>query len=75
MKLVDQESVNRMITKNKIEHKGTSGKSNELIVWEVYNTSKFMEHQVSNPKFVYSLNSEYFNTTPYYSTKIGIQSL
>jgi len=68
MRLVDQESVERMILKNKIVNKGSSNKLNELIVWEVYNTSKFMEYQVSNPDFIYSLNSEYFNTTPHYST-------
>ncbi|WP_299125131.1 hypothetical protein [uncultured Winogradskyella sp.] len=75
MRLVDHESVERMIVKNKIVNKGSSNKLNELIVWEVYNKTKFMEHQVSNPDFIYSPNSEYFNTTPHYSTKNSVQSL
>ena len=72
MRLVDEESVERMILKNKIENKSASGKLNELIVWEVYNTSKFMEHQVSNPDFVYSMSSEFFNTSPHYSSESKI---
>ena len=75
MKLVDQTTVERMILKNKIEYSSSSGRFNELMVWEVYNTSKFMEYQVSNPDFIYSIASEYFNTTPYYVTENSNQSL
>jgi hypothetical protein len=75
MKLVDQKSVDRMIIKNKLENSSAFGKFNELIVWEVYNTSKFMEQQVLNPDFMYSLTSDLFNTTPYYSTQKSIQNL
>ena len=74
MKLVNQESVDRMILKNKQEYNSTSGKLNELIIWEVYNTSKFMENQVSDPDFVYSSTSDLFNTSPYYSTENSIQN-
>ncbi len=73
MKLVQKESAERMILKNKIEHNSASGKLNELIIWEVYDTTKFMENQVSNPDFVYSSSSDIFNTSPYYSTKKDIQ--
>jgi hypothetical protein len=75
MKLVDQKSVDRMIIKNKLENSSAFGKFNELIVWEVYNTSKFMEQQVLNPDFMYSLSSDLFNTTPYYSTQKSLQNL
>ena len=75
MKLVDQKSADRMIVKNKLENSSTFGKFNELIVWEVYNTSKFMEQQVLNPDFMYSLTSDLFNTTPYYSTQKSVQNL
>ncbi len=68
MKLVNQEAVDRMILKNKLEHNSASGKLNELTVWEVYNTTKFMAYQVSNPDFIYSLTSDLFNTSPFYST-------
>lgn len=75
MKLVDQKSVDRLIAKNKLENSSAFGKYNELIVWEVYNTSKFMEQQVLNPDFMYSLSSDYFNTTPYFSTQKSLQNL
>lgn len=75
MRLVDKESVDRMILKHKQELNSVSGKLNELTVWEVYDTSKFMERQVLNPDFFYSLSSELFNTTPYYSTHDKVANL
>ncbi|MUU78880.1 hypothetical protein [Winogradskyella endarachnes] len=68
MKLVDQNSVDRMIAKHKSELNSDSGKFNELTIWEVYNTADFMENQVSNPDYVYTSTTKSFNTTPYYST-------
>lgn len=73
MKLANQDSVDRMILKNKSERNSPLGKENELIVWEVYNTSKFMKHQTNNPDYVYTASSEIFNTTPYYSTENNIK--
>ncbi|MFK7832825.1 MAG: hypothetical protein AB8B52_06095 [Winogradskyella sp.] len=75
MKLVNKESADRMILKHKQELNSVSGKLNELTVWEVYNTTKFMEHQVSDPDFFYSLTSDLFNTTPYYSTNSKVANL
>lgn len=75
MKLVDKKSVDRLILKHKQELNSTSGKLNELVVWEVYNTSKFMEQQMLNPEFFYSITSDVFNTTPYYSTQIKVTNL
>jgi len=66
MKLVNQESVNKMIEKNKLEQNSVSGKLNTLTVWEVYDTTKFIEKQSSNPDFIYSLTSDSFNVKPYY---------
>jgi len=75
MKLVDKESVDRMIKNNKLENNSVSGSLNELTVWEVYNTSKFMRNQMSNPNFIYSLTSDSFNVVPYYSKESSLQSL
>ena len=75
MKLVNKESVDRMILKNKQENNSASGKLNELTVWEVYNTTKFMKYQVSNPNFIYSITSDLFNTSPYYTTEDKIQNI
>jgi hypothetical protein len=75
MKLVDKETADRMISKNKLEQNSISGKLNELSVWEVYDTKKFMELQVSNPDFIYSAKSAIFNTNPYYRTETSIQTL
>lgn len=75
MRLVDKKAADRMILRNKLEHHSALGKHNELTVWEVYNTSKFMEHQLENPDFIYAINSEYFNTTPYFTSKQTGQNL
>ncbi|WP_417861037.1 hypothetical protein [Winogradskyella sediminis] len=75
MRLVDQKSVETMIYRHKIETNSDSGRLNTLTVWEVYNKSKFMEQQVSNPDFVYSVATDIFNPTPYYSTGNNLQSL
>jgi ribosomal protein L28 len=74
MKLMDQESVDKMIEKNKIELNSASGKSNELTVWEVYNTTKFMKNQTSNPDFIYSSSSNLFNSEPYYAKENTLQN-
>ena len=74
-KLVDKESVNRMILRHKQELNSDCGRLNELTVWEVYNTRKFMENQVLNPNFIYSSSTEIFNTTPYYTTTSKVQNL
>lgn len=75
MKLVDKESADRMILRHKIELNSASGKLNQLDVWEVYDTTKFMEQQVQNPNFFYTLSSEVFNTTPYFSTHSKVVNL
>ncbi|MBU2929212.1 hypothetical protein [Winogradskyella psychrotolerans] len=75
MRLVDQKSVELMILRHKMELNSDPGKFNTLTVWEVYNKSEFMDNQVSNPDFVYSLATDLFNPTPYYSTSDNIQSL
>ncbi|NRD19402.1 hypothetical protein HNV08_05030 [Winogradskyella eckloniae] len=75
MRLADQDSVDRMILKHKEELKSDCGKLNTLTIWEVYNTSEFMENQASNPDFVYSSSTDIFNSTPYYSTNGNTQDL
>ncbi|MDN3493831.1 hypothetical protein [Winogradskyella bathintestinalis] len=75
MQLLDKTSVDRMILKHKEQLKRVAGRHSELMIWEVYDTSKFMEHQVSNPDFFYSLNSDLFNTIPYYSTNNKVVNL
>ncbi|GGW68052.1 hypothetical protein DFQ11_104101 [Winogradskyella epiphytica] len=75
MKLVDQATVDRMILKHKHELNSKSGKLNKLMVWEVYDTSKFMAQQMSDKNYFYSLTSDTFNTTPYYKTHNEIANL
>ena len=74
MKLVNQESLDRMILKNKVEQNRAEGKLNELIAWEVYNTSKFMKQQVSDNSYMFSQASDFFNTAPYYTTENNLQN-
>lgn len=68
MRLVNHEYADRLILRNKKEHNHPSRKLNELIVWEVYNTSKFIGLQMSNPDFINSITSDFFNVVPYYKS-------
>lgn len=73
MKLVDKASADRMIRKNQLEINSASGKYNELIVWEVYNTSQFVRKQRLNPDFVYTASTEIFNNIPYYEKQNNLK--
>ena len=66
MKLVDQTVAKKMINKNKLELNSTNGKRNELRVWEVYDSSKFMKAQLADQNYINSTSSELFNVIPYY---------
>ncbi|WP_299519640.1 hypothetical protein [Winogradskyella sp.] len=68
MKLVDLETVNELISINKKELSTEIGKNNKLIIYEVYNSSKFMRHQLKNPSYFKSSNSEVFNVKPIYDS-------
>ncbi|QXP77745.1 MULTISPECIES: hypothetical protein [Winogradskyella] len=75
MRLANKEIVDKMILKHQLEIESNAGKSNKLTIWEVYNTKKFMENQLANPDFVYSISAEIFNSNPYYSTQVNTQNL
>ena len=66
MKLGDLETVKRLIRKHEIDHKTKSGMNNELSIWEVYDTSKFMRYKRMHPDYATAKNSDSFNTRPFY---------
>lgn len=67
MKLEYKENVAKLISKNKLELKSNIGKDNKLIVYAVYNKSKFMNKQFRNPKYYKSAEeSKFFNAEPFY---------
>ena len=68
MSLENEEAVSKMISKNKLELSTEIGKNNTLVVYEVYNTSKFMRKQLRNRNYFKSPNSKIFNAEPYYSS-------
>lgn len=68
MKLVSQSDIDRIIANHKIEKKTNQGKLNELTVWEVYDTIKFMEKQAENPNYINSAMSSLFDVSPYYNS-------
>ena len=68
MKLVDESLVTKLIKRNKLEVNNAKDKINELRVWEVYDTSKFMRAQLADPNYFTSSSSELFNVIPYYVT-------
>lgn len=68
MKMVTHIEADELITKHKAELKTNQGKLNQLTIWEVYNTAKFMEKQVENPDYINSIVSNLFNVKPYFSS-------
>jgi hypothetical protein len=69
MKLEYKEDVAKLISKNKLELKSDIGKANKLLVYSVYNKSKFMNKQFRNPDYYKSAeNSKFFNTEPFYTS-------
>ncbi len=69
MRLEDKDVVSQLISRNKLELSTEIGKNNKLIIYEVYNTSKFMRNQLKNSDYFNSSESKIFNVTPYYSSK------
>lgn len=68
MSLERKDEVENLISKNKLELGTKIGKNNKLVVYEVFNTSKFMRKQLRNPKYFSSSNSKVFNPEPYYAS-------
>lgn len=69
MRLTDRKTADKMISRHQLESKSFNARFNELIIWEVYDTSKFMEHQYANPDYINSSASEFFNVSPYYTSE------
>lgn len=74
MKIGDKESVEKMIQQNKIDHKTKSGKYNELTIWEVYDTTKFMRYKRQNPDYANAKNVDCFNSTPFFQALVTINN-
>ena len=68
MSLERKDDVAKMISKNKLEINTKIGKNNKLVVYEVYNISKFMRKQLRDPNYFSSSKSKFFNVEPYYTS-------
>ena len=75
MRFAHKTMVDKMVAKNKIEVKTVRGKLNQLTIWEIYDTTKFLRFKRRNPDFSKSDNSEFFNVIPYYDSKNYIAKL
>jgi len=74
MSLENADKVAKLISKNKLELNTEIAKHNRLIVYEVYNTSKFMRKQLRKSNYFKSSSSIDFNVEPYYSSTNSIES-
>jgi len=74
MKIGDREAVSKMIAQNKIDHKTKSGKYNELTIWEVYDTTKFMRFKRQNPNYANAKDADSFNVTPFFQALVTISN-
>ena len=68
LKIADQKTVDRMIEKNEIDMKTFSGRLNELTVWQIHNTTGFVQHKRKNKANYMNIESDSFNLVPYYKT-------
>lgn len=69
MRLTDQKTADRLISRHQLESKSFNARFNELIIWEVYDKTKFMEHQYANADYINSSASKFFNVTPYFTSE------
>ncbi|BAO74925.1 hypothetical protein [Winogradskyella sp. PG-2] len=74
MKIGDRETVSKIIKQNKIDHKTKSGKYNELTIWEVYDTTKFMRFKRQNPDYANAENADCFNVIPFFQALVTISN-
>lgn len=68
MKIGDKEAVEKIIRQNEIDLKTRTGRHNELVIWEVYDTSKFMRFKRRNPDYANATEADCFNTVPFYKS-------
>jgi hypothetical protein len=66
MKFGDLETVKTLIRKHETDHKTKYGQFNDLTIWEVYDTTKFLRYKRSNPDYASTETSDFFNTRPFY---------
>lgn len=71
MRLEHKNDIDKLISKNKLELQSKVGKDNTLIVYAIYNKSKFMNKQFRNPEYYQSKEkSNFFNSEPFYISDI-----
>ena len=68
MKIGDKDAVDKVIRQNEIDLKTKTGRHNELVIWEVYDTAKFMRFKRRNPDYANAKTAECFNTVPFYKS-------
>lgn len=68
MRIGDKEIVDQMIAQHMIDLKSKAGKNNQLTIWEVYDTSKFLRFKRQNPDYATVEKAESFNTDPFYKS-------
>ncbi len=67
MKFGDLETVKTIIRKHETDHKTKYGQFNDLIIWEIYDTTKFLRHKRLHPDYANTETSDFFNTRPFYN--------
>lgn len=66
LKMADQKTVDRLIHKIEIDMKTSTGRLNELTVWQIYNTDNFVLHKRKNKAHYMNTESDSFNMVPYF---------
>lgn len=68
MRIADRETIAKIIKQNEIDLRTKSGRLNELTIWEVYDTTKFLRYKRQNPDYANDKKSDSFNTNPFYKS-------
>jgi len=69
LKMADQATVDRIIQKINIDMRTTTGRLNELTVWEIFSPSDFAKHKRKHKKNYMNIDSDSFNKAPYYKVE------
>jgi hypothetical protein len=75
LRFANKSLVDKMVAKNRIEIKSVKGKLNDLTVWEIYDTTKFLRFKRRNPDFSKVSDSDFFNVTPYYASQTYLMEM
>ncbi len=72
LRIADQKTVDRLIKKIEIDKTTSTGRLNELTVWQIYDPKNFTTHKRKHKKNYMNIESDSFNIVPYYNVDYNL---